>query len=151
MPLRLSLNEVIRVPSVDEILAALADRGYRETESRRLIARAVAARETAFSAQDICAELAPRGVGRATVFRTLNLLHEVGLLNRLHVGDGCHWYTVCNPHHHHHLVCVQCGSVYPLGECRIASEAGQVAARVGFVVEGHHMEVFGRCAACAAS
>ena len=136
---------------LDDIMEALVARGYRATNSRRLIADAVAGRRTAFTAQEICDELARYGIGRATVFRTLNLLHELGLLNRLHIGDGCHSYTLCDARHHHHLVCVACGSVYPLDECTVNREVQDVAARYGFVVEGHHMEVFGRCGHCVAS
>ncbi|MBI2940513.1 MAG: transcriptional repressor [Chloroflexi bacterium] len=137
--------------STEGILATLTENGGRETASRRLIAQAVAGRSAAFTAQEIYEELAPRGVGRATVFRTLNLLHERGLLNRLHIGEGCHSYTLCEPQHHHHLVCVRCGCVYPFGtpgDCTVVADVQRLAVRVGFVVEGHHVEVFGRCAEC---
>src|SRR3990172_8328593 len=83
------------VASAHDVLDALADRGYRETQSRRLIAQAVASQISTFSARDIYGQLARLGVGRATVFRTLSLLQELGLLNRLHVGDGCDRYALC--------------------------------------------------------
>jgi Fur family ferric uptake transcriptional regulator len=136
------------MPRVEEITLALARRGFRETESRRLIAQALARRTSAFTAQDLYAELAPQGVGRATIFRTLNLLLELGMLNRLHVGAACDSYMLCEPSHHHHLVCLQCGSVYPFDECSVTEDAQRVATDVGFRIEGHNLEVFGRCANC---
>ncbi len=136
------------MPTGVEIQTALAERGYRNTLSRRLIADAVAEKSTAFTGQELADELAPHGVGRATVFRALNVLHELGLLNRLHLGDACDRYTTCDPQHHHHLVCTSCGTVFPLEGCTITEDVQQTANNLGFQVKGHVMEIFGRCAEC---
>ena len=137
--------------ATEDVLARLAERGYRDTRSRRLIAEAVASRTSVFSAQEVYAELAPQGVGRATVFRTLSLLHELRLLNRIHAGVGCDQYTICEPRHHHHLVCTSCGAVFPLSNCPISQDVERTAGGLGFQIEGHQMEVYGRCGACAGS
>ena len=78
------------------------------------------------------------------------MLQDVGYLSRLHVGEECHRYTLCAPTHHHHLVCTSCGQVYPFEACTVEEEAAKAAARVKFAVHGHHVDVFGRCAACGA-
>lgn len=132
----------------EQLLGALRRAGLRSTASRRAIVELISQYSGSFTAQGVCRDLAPTGVGRATVFRTLNVLADLGLLNRLHVGDGCHSYSLCGPDHHHHLVCTGCGQVIPLDMCLIDQQVRPVADQVGFLVEGHHMEVFGRCAAC---
>lgn len=136
------------MPEPTELLAALRGAGLRSTSSRRAIVEQIARYGGSFTAQDVCRDLEPRGIGRATVFRTLNVLADLDLLNRLHIGGGCHSYSLCDPHHHHHLVCTGCGQVIPLDVCLIDQQVRPLADEVGFLVEGHHMEVFGRCASC---
>ena len=136
------------MPDTTELIEALRQAGLRNTASRRHIAEGIARRVGAFTAQDICQDLMPLGVSRATVFRTLNVLADLGLLKRLHIGNGCHSYSLCEPHHHHHLVCTGCRQVFPLDSCTIDEQVQPLAAKIDFLVEGHHMEVFGRCATC---
>lgn len=133
----------------EDILGRLERLGYRDTAPRRAIVEAVCARDGSFTAQEIAAELADRGIGRATVFRAMGVLQELGYLSRLHVGEECHRYTLCDATHHHHLVCTSCGQVYPFAACSVEEAAGKAAARVQFAVHGHHVDVYGRCAACA--
>jgi Fur family ferric uptake transcriptional regulator len=132
----------------DEILARLERMGYRDTGPRRTVVEAVCARTGAFTAQDVADELASQGIGRATVFRALAVLQELGYLSRLHVGEECHRYTLCDATHHHHLVCTSCGQVYPFQTCTVEEEASKAAAQVQFEVHGHHVDVYGQCAAC---
>jgi Fur family transcriptional regulator, ferric uptake regulator len=136
------------MPNAEHVLARLAAIGYRETAPRRAIVDLIADRSSSFTAQDLYEELDRRGIGRATVFRTLNLLHDMGLVNRIHTGDGCHRYTLCEPVHHHHLVCNECGQVFPLDGCPVEKEVQSAANAVAFQILGHHVEVFGLCADC---
>ena len=136
---------------VEEILARLRASGHRESAPRRAVIEALAARDRAFTVQEIADALAPRGIGRATVFRAVNTLEELGFVNRLHVGQECDRYTLCTPsRHHHHLVCTGCGDVFPIEACPIDDAAAEAARRVGFSIQGHHVDVYGACAACAA-
>ena len=137
------------MPSTDSVLRQLTEVGCRTTLSRRNVVGFVVEQTSSFTAQQACEALDQRGVARATVFRTLNLLHQLGLLNRLHTGDGCHRYTLCEPQHHHHLVCTRCGLVYALEGCLVDSTVRDAARAVGFTVLGHNVEVFGCCAQCA--
>lgn len=136
------------MPSVDFVLDRLAEAGCRGTGARRAVVEVIADQSTSFTAQDIQAVLDRRGVGRATVFRTLNLLTDLGLLNRLYGEDGCHRYTLCEPVHHHHFICRDCGQVFPLDTCLPEAAVEQAASAIGFEVTGHHVEVYGHCAAC---
>ena len=146
------------MPTAERVLEQLAEVGYRETAARRAVVEHIAQQPASFTAQDVCLELEARGVGRATVFRTINLLVELNVLNRIHAarahggrghgGDGCHRYTFCEPIHHHHLVCDDCGQVFPLEGCPVDREIAATARGFGFEVTGHHVEVFGRCRDC---
>jgi len=133
-----------------EILDRLAEEGHRVTTPRQVIVELLAPRTDHFSAQEVWEEVRARGVvvGRATVFRTLDLLAELNVLNRIHAGDGCHRYTVCETSHHHHFMCVVCGRVQPLEAPGIESQIGRLADEAGFEVLTHHLELLGRCRDC---
>src|SRR4051812_18965857 len=85
------------------VLRQLSERGFRETEARRAIVETVLSKDNQFTARQLYDELKRWGVGRATVFRALDLLVELGVLNRLHTDDRCSAYIVCTDQHHHHL------------------------------------------------
>ncbi|HEY7060154.1 MAG TPA: transcriptional repressor [Chloroflexota bacterium] len=130
------------------ILQQLAAQGYRHTSTRVAIAEAIAARALPFTARELVQELAPRGIGRATVFRALDLLVQTGLLERLHGDVQCHSYTYCVPQHHHHLVCTSCGQVTAMTAGAIEDALCSLAREAHFQPAGHHVEVYGTCQAC---
>ncbi len=131
-----------------EILEQLAAQGYRHTSTRSAIAEAIVARGAPFTARELVEELAPRGVGRATVFRVLDLLVQAGLLERLHGDLQCHSYTFCEPRHHHHLVCTACGQVTSIVAGAVERALRSLARDANFLPTGHHVEVYGLCASC---
>jgi Fur family ferric uptake transcriptional regulator len=112
------------------------------------IAEAIAARTVPFTARELVDELAPRGIGRASVFRALDLLVQTGLLERLHGDVQCHSYTFCESRHHHHLVCTVCGRVISVAAGAVERALRSLAREAYFVPTGHHVEVFGTCQAC---
>ncbi len=143
-----------RVASTSALVSRLRSLGYRVTGPRRTIVDLVAAQRRQFTAGDLCRELATLApsVGRATIFRTLDLLASAGLISRAAGEDGSHTYTVCvdcQAGHHHHLVCSRCGLVVALEECPLGDQWPALAARSQFRVDGHRLEFFGLCAACA--
>jgi len=140
----------MRVAEATEIIDRIARQGHRLTTPRQTIVKLVAPRRDSFSAQDIWDEVQNqhRGIGRATVFRTLDLLVELGVLNRVHVGDGCHRYVVCETSHHHHLMCVACGTVSAIEVDTIEQQIRRMASDAGFELLTHHLELIGRCSAC---
>jgi Fe2+ or Zn2+ uptake regulation protein len=133
-----------------QIIGKLAQEGHRLTTPRQAIIKMVAPRHDHFSAQELWEEVRANysGIGRATVFRTLDLLTELGVLNRIHTGDGCHRYTVCEMTHHHHMMCVACGTVIPLEASGIENQIRRMADEAGFDLLTHHLELVGRCASC---
>lgn len=132
------------------ILEQVSQAGFRLTGPRRAIFDAVTRRDGHFRAEDILGEVrraAPK-TGRATVYRTLLLLAELGFLEQLHLGEGTHSFVMGDPGHHHHLICSECGKVIEVHDCELPSAIGDLADKEGFRIEGHQLEVYGRCRSC---
>ncbi len=129
-----------------DIMAVLEDRGHRSTAPRRAITQILEGKQEGFTADEIGRELPD--VGRATVFRTIKLLMNAGVVCRLNLPEGAPRYSLSRIEHHHHTVCVRCGNV---GEFRAATVERLVAAigedLPGDIV-GHNIELFIVCAAC---
>jgi len=134
----------------DEIVRALDQAGVRLTGPRREIAALIAKRNGHFTAADLIADASKRrlGVGRATIFRLLDLLTEQRLVERVDLPDGRHAYVPCEPSHHHHLVCVACGAIAEVDDCGIDTVTAEAARRSGFEIQSHRLELFGRCPHC---
>lgn len=128
--------------------------GYSVTRPRQAVIDAVVAQPGQFTANDVYAatqESAPE-VGRATVFRTLEILERSGVVSRMHSREGCATYTCCTQlQHHHHLVCSTCGTVIEVPGCSLAEVIDAAQTQHGFAVEGHVLEIYGRCRDCQAA
>jgi Fe2+ or Zn2+ uptake regulation protein len=138
-----------RGTGIEPLVAALDRAGYRLTEPRRAVAELIIAREGHFSAADLIDDARARrlGIGRATVFRALDLFTELSVLERLDLPSGEHAYVPCEPAgHHHHMVCSGCGRVTEIEEVGLALE--DVQRRTGWHVESHRLELYGRCPRC---
>lgn len=122
--------------------------GRRLTGPRRELLSVIGSLEGHFSAEELAA--AAPGVGRATVFRTLRLLQDAGVVCQVVGPDGALEYRVTAVGHHHHLVCAECGSVDDFSGCDISDLLNELAARTGYEVSAHRLEVYGRCATCQA-
>ena len=106
---------------------------------------------TKFSAaKDIHQVLEERGVkvGLTTVYRTLQSLSEVKAVDVLHTDAGEALYRLCGDHHHHHLVCRNCGHTVEVEGPTVEHWADSVAAHHGFTEATHQIEIFGLCAQC---
>ena len=137
-------------PAAAALERALRARGYRLTPARRAILAALAAAGEHPTADALAAAVhqAAPGVGRMTVYRTLDLLCDLGLLRPVYQGTGAAHYVLLLDGHHHHLVCSRCRRVIEFDDCALGDLAETVARRYGFVVEGHLLEFYGRCAEC---
>lgn len=118
----------------------------RATRQRRLLAELVSSRERAFTAEELwtAARASGASVSLATVYRTLALLEADERVRRLDRGR----FVACEPGHHHHLVCVACGSVQETELCS-APPVTEVRRRHGFVVQRHDADLYGVCRRCA--
>ncbi len=134
---------------VDDIVAHLSSMGYRDTEPRRLVIGAAAAQSRPFTAEDLCAALPC--VGRATVFRGLRLLVETNQVCRVLLEDRELRYQLSHQGHHHHMLCAVCGASADLSDCDVEETLRASATAAGFQMSGHWLEIYGRCASCAAT
>jgi Fur family ferric uptake transcriptional regulator len=102
------------------------------------------------SAQTVHARLreAGEGVGLATVYRTLQAMVEAGTVDMLRTDDGEAVYRACSTHHHHHLVCRDCGRTVEVEGPAVERWTDRVAAEHGFTDVTHTLEIFGTCADC---
>jgi Fur family ferric uptake transcriptional regulator len=133
--------------NLKSIVQRLEERKYRITPARLAVVTAVLDHSGHFGVDDVLGRVPE--VGRATVFRTMKLLSEMGMLCRVLLEDGSLRYRVSRHQgHHHHLVCVSCASVQELDACMASDMLGDLARSTGYEIEGHWLEFFGRCAAC---
>lgn len=133
-----------------EVLERLQDLGLRVTGPRRLIVRSVLSQHGPFSAEELLSQLhqSTSALGRATVFRTLDLLVKIGVLDRVHHPSGLHRYVLAGVDHHHHVVCSQCGAVADFNGCNVEELIATAVSQTGFQINGHWLELFGICANC---
>jgi Fur family transcriptional regulator, ferric uptake regulator len=119
----------------------------RTTRQRTAVLAALRRAPDPLSAQDLHAELG-RSVGLATVYRALQGLVEAGQVDVFRRDSGEALFRLCNPVHHHHLVCERCGRVEEIDACEVEPWAARVARRRGFSITGHQADIFGLCSGC---
>ncbi len=128
---------------VDEILKGL---GSRATGPRRKVARLLASKRGAFSAESIHEELP--GVGRATVYRTIRLLAEAGVLCRALLPDGSPRYSFDHSWHHHHLICSSCETVEAFRSAELERLLCELGDEIPGRVLGHQVDFYVNCPDC---
>lgn len=147
MPRRESYNgAVTALTSAEGLVSELRDQGFKITLPRNRVIENVAGREDNFTAEELAAEL--ESIGRATVYRTLKLLLDQGLVCRIVLGDGAVTYRVSHKAHHHHLVCVSCGATEDIHLTDVEDVLGRVREGTEYEVVGHRVEVYGFCPRC---
>ena len=131
-----------------DLLAILEDRGYRSTAPRRSVARVLARKEEGFSVEEITGELP--GVGRATVYRTIRLLLEAGVICKLALPNGAPKYSLSRAEHHHHTVCVSCGTVGEFRDVTVERLLRAIGDDISGEIVGHRIEFYITCRQCLA-
>lgn len=134
--------------------ATLTTAGYRRGGARDAVVDLLAAQRCALSAFDIEEALSSgrRRVARASVYRVLDELEQLKLVQRIEVGHGIARFEALHPgedHHHHHMVCDDCGSIQPFADEELERTIHRVARRVAFDVAEHDIVLHGRCGDCA--
>jgi len=137
--------------TAEPLVATLDQAGYRVTAPRRAVSELIAARSGPFTAADLVADARTGrlGIGRATIFRSLDLLEALGAVERLDLPSGEHAYVACEPAHHHHVVCSRCGRTADVGDAGLQAVTREIGRRTGFRIDTHRLELFGLCPACA--
>ncbi len=129
--------------------AQLRSRGYRLTPQRQLVLEAVGEIGHA-TPEDISTAVrrTASGVNISTVYRTLELLEELGLVQHTHLGHGAPTYSVTADDDHVHLVCRDCGEVQEAEVDLLGTAVRRLADERGFELDVGHVALFGRCARC---
>lgn len=126
----------------------LQERGYRLTAPRRVIVAALRDAGRYCTASQLYEGLRGRTVGLASVYRTLELLAELGLAERRAEHGGEASFLYCSPRHHHHAICTGCGAVREIDACPGDELARAVERQTGYRIERHTLDFYGRCADC---
>lgn len=132
------------------MLSLLRARGDRVTASRRAVVEALLAGDHHVTADEIAARVARAhpDVHRATVYRTLDRLEEVGVITHVHLGHGPSTFHL-NDRPHHHAVCSVCGAVVEVPLSALDGLADRLRTEHGFELSAQHFALSGRCRACA--
>jgi Fur family ferric uptake transcriptional regulator len=129
-------------------LGALSEAGFRSGGGRRKVVELLGRQGCALTALEIDRTLPD--VGRATVYRALDQLEGLGLIQRVDVGGDAAGFERVDPggHHHHHIVCEQCGRVVAFEDDELERAIVALAKRPDFTVSSHEVTLRGECAAC---
>ncbi len=133
------------MPQKIDIEALCAEKGLRITEQRRVIARVVSESEDHPDVETLHARAAAidSGISIATVYRTVRLFEEAGILDRHDFGDGRSRYEAAPEAHHDHLIDVETGRVIEFVDPELEALQRQIAERLGYRLVDHRMELYG--------
>jgi Fur family ferric uptake transcriptional regulator len=132
-----------------DLTAELKKAGYKITEPRRAVIEVLETNSDHLSHQQILDEarkLAPK-LGRATVYRTLDLLVELKLIRPLYLGDATQRFIDATGNHHH-LVCSDCGAIFEFDYCTVDQLAHELSEKYNFQIHNHLLEFQGLCDTC---
>ncbi|MBI4410299.1 MAG: transcriptional repressor [Gemmatimonadetes bacterium] len=143
------------MPFVHLFRRYLRDQGLPVTQQRELIAEVVFASSDHLSVEEIEEQLRARGerIGKATIYRTLEMLVKSGLVAEHDFGEGFKRYEHLFGQMpvHEHLICTECGKVTEIQSPELVRVQEEVASRHGFQAARHRLEIYGLCAACQAA
>ncbi len=136
----------------EHALATLQAAGHRHGGARTAVVEALAGHDCAVTALDLDDELRRRrpAVARASVYRALEQLEQLGLVQRVEVCRGTAGYERIDPagHHHHHAICRECGRMVPFEDPTLERAIGEVSDRMSFEVTEHDVVLRGLCDRC---
>lgn len=129
----------------DTIIARCEAKGLRMTEQRRTIARVLEESRDHPDVEELYARASARdaGISLATVYRTVKLFEEAGILDKLEFGDGRARYEDAERDHHDHLIDINSGEVIEFVDPEIEQLQEKIAAKLGYKLKGHKLELYG--------
>ena len=143
----------------EQLKSRLKDKGLKVTKQRLSILRILADERGAhLTADEIYRKTCERnlGIGLATVYRAIQLLAQLGLVDRINLNDGCARFEISNMdeavgtrHRHHHLICIKCGRIIPFEKDLLEELEVSVSETTGFKIVNHEVRFYGYCADCA--
>jgi Fur family ferric uptake transcriptional regulator len=135
----------------NKIASILRQQGYKITPQRRAVLNTIALSHDHLTPAAIYKKVHEEhpGIGLVTVYRTLDILTELGLICEVHAEGNCRSYLMRRPsEHHHHLICSDCGTVTDFTDCDLSNLEQRLARETRFEIKGHLLEFTGRCHNC---
>lgn len=139
---------------VEALKEQLKLKGYKLTPQRRAVVNIVLNNKgshlTAEEMYDLVKKECPE-IGLATIYRTVQLLEDIGVLCKINLDDGCNRYELLDNeelHHHHHLICRKCGKVVEVEEDLLDTIEKNVENKYKFKIENHSVKFLGVCNEC---
>lgn len=153
------MNSKERKKIEEELKNLLREKGLKITQQRLIVLRVLAEnRGKHLTAEEIYREtcgILP-GIGLATVYRTIQLLTQLELVDRINLDDGFVRYEIgdleeksAGHHRHHHLICINCGKIMPFEHDLLDNLECSVTDTTGFIIRDHEVKFYGYCAGCA--
>lgn len=135
---------------IDRWLELLEEKGGRITGPRRAIVDLLVNSEKALSPVDVFDQARSKHpkMGLVTVYRTLEILSELGLVERVHQPDGCHMYLRAANGHEHLMICSSCGKAAYFSGDDLSAFVDKISKENGFIVQGHWLQLQGLCKDC---
>ena len=135
----------------NQVKSILRQRGFKITPQRLAILDTVTSSHEHLTPTEIYdrVSLEYPGIGLVTIYRTLELLTELGLICEMHLGGNCRSYLMRRPAvHHHHLICSDCGTVIDFTDCNLDELENRLSRETDFTINGHVLEFLGQCPDC---
>ena len=149
MPVKLDPHNVRKAEEVFK--GYLRQRDLKFTPERQTILQATLGNDEHFEAEDLLLQLRQQGirVGKATIYRTLPLLVDCGILRRIFFGDNrAHYEHSIGPTQHDHMICTSCGRIIEFDSTDVLELREQLARRLGFQAGSHRFQIAGMCGQC---
>ena len=128
----------------------LTRKGCKNTKSRRAVIEVLENAQMPLSVEDIFIKVkeAGNGTNLSTVYRILELMENMRLVNKTIFGDGKSRYELSVDGHRHHLICTNCSKTVPIEGCPLAQLEKDVGNKTKFHITGHRLELYGLCPKC---
>jgi Fur family transcriptional regulator, ferric uptake regulator len=146
-------NQIV-VQVQERVRAEAKRRGVRWTNQRQVIVEQFLLAGEHLTADELLvrAREVDAAIGAATVYRTLNLLVEIGVASRVRLGGGsASFEPILGRTHHDHLICLACGEVVEFADEAIEKRQAAIVKKHGYVIRHHRLEIFGVCPRCQTS
>ena len=137
--------------TANKIAGILREHGHKLTPQRHTVLKVMSLSHDHLTPEAIYEKslLEDPGIGRVTVYRTLDLLSKLNLVCRVHAEGRCRSYMMRRPiEHHHHLICSGCGKVVDFTNCSLIEMEKKLSQESGFDIKGHLLEFYGLCPDC---
>ena len=133
------------------IVSALRQNGYKVTPQRQTIIGVITGLQEHLTPAAIHEKVLHEdpSIGLVTIYRTIEILTELGFICEMHTGGSCRSYLMRRPsEHHHHLICSDCGKVIDFTDCNLDKLEHRLAQENNFKISSHLLEILGQCRHC---